>query len=204
MRTGNSFLRVNVSTSGLNQALSSMLKLQSPQLRRKAIAAGAHEAETVVQAYYQNRGRNLWTNGVGPTHGPGRRVTQWWRGTEEWTVKSSNQSGAILENDHIGLSQKITGGTIRAKRKKFLTIPIHPQAHGLTAKQFSRTITPLFIVKGVLAMAGENDGDKPIGVYVLKKSVTQKAWPNALPPENSYTTAFMDGVVESLMRDIEA
>lgn len=204
MKTGNSFLRVNVSTSGLDKTVSAMLKLQSPQLRRKAIAAGAHEAETVVQAYYQNRGRNLWTTGAGPTHGPGRRVTQWWRGTEEWTVKSSNQSGAILENDHIGLSQKITGGPIRAKRKKFLTIPIHPQAHGLTAKQFSRTIAPLFIVKGVLAMAGENDGDKPINVYALKKSIRQDPWPNALPPENSYTTAFMEGVVDSLMRDIEA
>jgi hypothetical protein len=202
MNTGKTFLRVSVKTSGLNAALSSMIKLQSPQMRRKAIAAGAHEAETVVQAYYQNRGRNLWTNGVGPTHGAGRRVTQWWRGTEEWTVKSSNATGAVLENDHIGLSQKITGGTIRAKRKKFLTIPIHPQAHGLTAKQFSRTIAPLFIIKGALMMAGENKGDKPIGVFALKKSVTQKPWPGALPPENSYVTAFMNGVLDVIEKDV--
>lgn len=203
MNVGKSFVRIDVKTSGINEAVSSMLKLQSPQTRKQAIAAGAGDAEVVVQRYYNQRGRNLWTNGTGPTHGPGRRVTQWWRGTEDWIVTKATSTGAVLENSHIGLSHKITGGVIRAKRKKFLTIPIHPQAHGLTAKQFSRSISPLFRVKNALMMAGENDG-KPVPVFALKKSVNQSPWPNALPPEDSYTTAFMTGVLDELIRQAEA
>jgi hypothetical protein len=202
MNTGKGFIRVEVKTTGLDSTVKSMLKLQSPQIRRKAIAAGAHESETVVQSYYQRNGRGLWTNGTGPTHGAGRKVTQWWRGTERWNVSRVTQSGATLENSHIGLAHKITGGVIRAKRKKSLTIPIHPQAHGLTAAQFSRTIAPLFRIKNALMMAGENDG-KPIPVFALKKSANQAPWPNALPPEQSYTDAFMRGILDTLIYELE-
>ena len=66
-------MKVTITTTGIDSAVRSMLRLQNPQTRRSAIAAGANEAEVVVQAYYQNRGRNLWTNGTGPKHGPGRK-----------------------------------------------------------------------------------------------------------------------------------
>lgn len=194
-------MKVTITTTGIDSALRSMLRLQNPQTRKSAIAAGANEAEVVVQAYYQTRGRNLWTNGTGPTHGPGRKVTQWWRGTELWTVKKVTTTGATLENSHIGLAHKITGGVIRAKRKKFLTIPMHPQAHGLTAKQFGRSIAPLFRVKNAL-MFEDNTG-KLTPAYALKKSVNQAPWPNALPPEDSYTTAFAKGVLDNLIEGMQ-
>jgi hypothetical protein len=113
-------------------------------------------------------------------------------------------SGVTLRSKGaIGFSHKVTGGTITARRAKFLTIPIVPEAHGLTARTYSRTIAPLFAVKGVLAQADENSptGIKP--VFVLKKSITQKPWRNALPPEQSYINAFANGALQSIIAQVE-
>lgn len=103
----------------------------------------------------------------------------------------------------IGFSHKVTGGTITAKRKKFLTIPVIPEAHGLTAKTYSKSINRLFAVKGVLAEAYDNEkGFRP--VFVLKKSVTHKSWKGALPPEKSYLDAFANGALESIIAQLES
>lgn len=202
MRSGKSFIRVQVKTVGIESAVDSMLKLQSPTNRKRALMLGAIDANDEIRKYYQAHGRTLWLNPALPTHGTGRRVTQWWRHIETaWQVKSIVGNRATLENDAIGFSHKITGGTIRAKRKKFLTIPIDPRAHGLTAKEFSQKVSPLFRVKNILAMQ-EDDGTVK-GIFALKKSVTQKPWPNALPPEPQYVNAFLAGVLDSLIADIE-
>ena len=118
-------------------------------------------------------------------------------------MTKATRSGVTFSNAAIGLAHKVTGGTIRAKRRKFLTIPIVPKAHGLRAKDYSRTISPLFRVKGVLAEKdeGSETGIRP--VYVLKKSVTQKPWANALPPEASYVDALIDTALDYII-DVEA
>ena len=100
-----------------------------------------------------------------------------------------------------GFSHKITGGTISAKRKKFLTIPIVPEAHGLSAKTYSKTIKPLFRVKNLLVQSEPDGKIKPI--FVLKKSVTQAPWKGALPPENTYLDAFAAGVLDTLIAESE-
>lgn len=79
--------------------------------------------------------------------------------------------------------QKVHGGTIRPKRAKSLTIPVHPQAYNRRA----RTIDGLvFIpgdrgeVTGMLVMPAKDGGFGEI-FYLLRKSVTQKRDPKALP-----------------------
>lgn len=199
---GKSFIQIQVKTVGMDSALNSILKLQSAVVRKRALQAGAIEANDEIRKHYQSKGRSLWVNNALPTHGAGRKLTQWWRHVETgWAVKSVVGTRSTIENDTIGLSHKVTGGTIRAKRKKFLTIPIDPRAHGLRAKDFQRNIAPLFRVKNILAMQ-ESDG-RVKGIYALKKSVTQAPWPNALPPEQGYTAAFVDGVTQVLMDEIE-
>jgi addiction module HigA family antidote len=93
-------------------------------------------------------------------------------------------------------------GTIRVKRKKFLTIPVDPRAHGLTAKTFSRTIAPLFAAKGMLMFVDEQTADVK-AAYALKKSITQRPWPGALPPEASYLDAFLDSALDNLLTAFE-
>ena len=195
-------MSVTITTTGLDEVTASMLKLQSVDARRRAITAGANDALSVVKKYYGVGGSAMWS-GTGPTQGAGRKKTQWWRKVESnWSVANATADGVTLTNVNTdGFAHKITGGTITAKRGKALTIPIIPQAHGLSAMTYSKTIKPLFRVKGVLAQT-EEDG-KITPVFVLKKSVTQKPWAGALPPEKTYVDAFAAGLLDSLIAESE-
>jgi hypothetical protein len=193
-------IKTTITVTGLDKVTSSMLALQSTKVRRRAIKAGADDALVVVKKYYGVGGSALWS-GTGPTQGAGRKKTQWWRKVERnWTVSSATTTSATLSNINTdGFSHKITGGTISAKRAKFLTIPIVPEAHGLSAKTYSKTIKPLFRVKNLLVQEEKDGKIKPI--FVLKKSVTQNAWKGALPPENTYLDAYAAGVLDTLIAE---
>jgi len=113
-------------------------------------------------------------------------------------MRQANTFSVSFVNGTIGLSHKVTGGTIRAKRRKFLTIPVDPKAHGLTARTFARTIAPLFQAKGMLMYVDEQTADVK-AAYALKRSVTHRPWPGALPPESSYLDAFLNEAMDSLI-----
>ena len=197
-------MKVQITANGINAAVSSMLKLRSASVRKIAVFSGAQEALEVVQKYYGSKGSKLWENPSLPTHGAGRRKTQWWRHIpNSWSVMGASGSGVTLRSKGvIGFSHKVTGGTITAKRKKALTIPLIPEAHGLSAKTYSKSINRLFVVKGVLAEAYDNEKGFR-AVFALKRSVTHKPWANALPPEKSYLDAFAKGALESIIARAE-
>jgi hypothetical protein len=197
-------MKVQITTSGIDSVVSAMLKLQSPNVRKIAIETGSLDAIAAIQKYYNMGGSRLWENPSLPTHGAGRRKTQWWRHIpNSWNTVSASASGITLRSKGvIGFSHKVTGGTITAKRKKALTIPLIPEAHGLSAKTYSKSINRLFVVKGVLAEAYDNEkGFRP--VFALKRSVTHKPWTNALPPEKSYLDAFAKGALSLLIAQAE-
>ena len=197
MIEGKSFIGIKITASNLNETKLAMIRLAAPRTRVEALKQGAMSALDVIRAYYNGRGRLPWINPALPTHGPGRVPTGWWLATASgWSFTKSSGSSVTFANAAIGLAHKITGGTIKAKRRKFLTIPIVPQAHGVTARDYSQRISPLFRVKGVLAEKDENSETGIRPVYALKKSVTHKPWPNALPPEASYVDAIMDTALD--------
>jgi hypothetical protein len=196
-------LSVNVKVTGALEAKIAAVRIASPAARREAVNDGGIAALNVIKGYYAQRGRYPWMNTSLPTHGPGRVPTQWWRSTETgWFMRQPNSFSVNFINGTIGLAHKVTGGTIRAKRKKFLTIPVDPKAHGLTAKTFSRTIAPLFQAKGMLMYVDEQTADVK-AAYALKKSVTQRPWPGALPPQASYLDAFANEALDSLVQSFE-
>lgn len=198
-----SSLNVNVSITGAQEAKLAAIKLSAPAQRRQAVTDGGIAALNVIKGYYRAKGRPFWVNPSLPTHGPGRKVTQWWRSTETgWTMQQPNSYTASFVNGTVGLAHKVTGGTIRAKRKKFLTIPVDPKAHGLDAKTFARTIAPLFQAKGMLMYVDEQTADVK-AAYALKKSITQRPWPGALPPESSYLDAFVNEALDSLIQSFD-
>lgn len=196
-------LKVGIEMTGDQTAKLGLIRLAAPAQRKQAVADGGIAALNVIKRYYGSKGRFPWLNTSLPTHGPGRVPTQWWRSTETaWKMKQTNTFSVSFENGTVGLAHKITGGTIRAKRRKFLTIPVDPRAHGLTAKTFARTIAPLFAAKGMLMFVDEQVADvKP--AYALKKSVTHRPWPGALPPEASYLDVFLNEALDSLIDDFE-
>lgn len=203
MQTGKSFVRASVRLANFDETMAAVLRLASPAQRKIANESGSIAAIYAIRSYYAGHGRNLWLNLALPTHGSGRKPTQWWRSVANgWTDSPATSAGVTFSNATLGLAHKITGGTITAKRKKLLTIPIDPRAHGLSAKSFAATVLPLFRVKNAL-MAAEKDGTIT-PVYALKKSVTQKPWPGALPPERSYVEPFLDAALESLERQFMA
>ena len=196
-------LTVNVAITGAQEAKLAAIKLSAPAQRRQAVTDGGIAALNVIKGYYRAKGRPFWVNPALPTHGPGRKVTQWWRSTETgWSMQQPNSYTASFVNGTVGLAHKVTGGTIRAKRKKFLTIPVDPKAHGLDAKTFARTIAPLFQAKGMLMYVDEQTADVK-AAYALKRSITQRPWPGALPPESTYLDAFVNEALDSLIQSFE-
>ena len=200
--------------TGDQSAKMGLIRISSTAARKQAVADGGIAALNIIKGYYAAKGRPFWVNPALPTHGPGRKEsvrvwspgrarTQWWRSTDTaWAMTQPNSYTASFTNGTIGLAHKVTGGTIRAKRKKFLTIPIDPRAHGLSAKTFARTIAPLFTAKGMLMFVDEQTADVK-AAYALKKSITQRPWPGALPPEATYLDAFLDEALDSLINSFE-
>jgi hypothetical protein len=203
MITGKSFIGIKVTAKGVNEANLTLLRLVSAQLRMKALKQGASAALDVIRDFYNNKGRVPWINPSLPTHGPGRDLSRWWDATASgWAIARATGSSVTFANSAIGLAHKVTGGWIRAKRGKFLTIPLVPKAHNVRAKDYSQNISPLFRVKGVLAEKDDNaeSGIRP--VYALKQAVKHDPWPGALPPEASYVDALIDTALDYIERDL--
>lgn len=201
MKIGQSFIGVTVSTDQVDQVKRDIISMMSPEVRKTALQVGAQSALISIKGYYTQSGRNNWINPALPTHGAGRKLTDWWKLVESgWNIGQITSRTATIFNGTIGLAHKVTGGVITAKRKKFLTVPVHPTAHGVLARDYSASISPLFMVKGVLARKEEDKSITPI--YALRKSVNQKPWPTALPPEDTYTEAFINGAADYIIQSV--
>jgi len=118
---------------------------------------------------------------------------------KSWFSGDGTDEGVTISNDGLGIRQKVYGGTIRPKKAKALTIPLIPGAVGVRAKDYEGN---LFMLKGYKKAGGTNflfeaynDGIR--AVYMLKKSVTQKPWPGALPEDELFVGAFTLGWLDS-------
>lgn len=201
MTSGKSFIRLEIDTGEVGTVLASIRKTFGAQKMREFNEQGAKNAKAEIEGYYLQKGRNLWINPALPTHGPGRQKTRFSdNAATGWGITSVTGSGANIANKAIGLAHKVTGGTITAKRTKFLTIPIIPQAHGRRAKQFVNDIGPLFAAKGCLMWKKPDGTITP--AYALKKSVTHKPWPGALPPDETIAQAFAEGIITQVNKEL--
>lgn len=201
MKAGKSFITVEIDATDAIKLYAKMSKSFSAGKRKQYNAVGAEAAQSAIQRYYVRLGRNLWINPSLPTHGTGRQKTRFSENvTSGWSVGKVTGSGANIRNNTIGLAHKVTGGTITAKRVKFLTIPLIPQAHGRRAADFASDIGKLFAAKGCL-MWKKPDG-RIIPAYALKKSVTHKPWVGALPPDATISNAFAEAALDAIENEL--
>lgn len=201
MKTGKSFIQVQVRAEGVKESIDALRQLSGFERRRKILTNAGEAALDEVKAYY-DAGERLFINPSLPTHGVGRLRTQWTKRVQEaWNLRSVVGNKILMENTMTGFAHKITGGTIKATRKKFLTIPIDPRAHGLKVADFTKAKAPLFRIKNVLAMK-EKDGSIS-NIYALKKSVRHDPNPKALPPETLYVSAFVESLVSDIILEFE-
>lgn len=133
---------------------------------------------------------NYWTNIARSIEGPFERGTK-----------------VVVNITDPTLRQKIYGGTIKPKDKDYLTIPLKPETHGVSAEVFSEeTGIDLFFVQlsgGSKFLAGKPDGKFEL-FYLLKQSITQDPWPGALPEQRQLNEAAKRGAVEALSLALSA
>lgn len=201
MTSGKSFISVDIDATDATNIYVTLAKTFSAEKRKQYNAIGAKAAQAEIQSYYAKLGRNLWVNPALSTHGPGRQKTRFAENvTTGWAVSSVTGSGATIQNKAVGLAHKVTGGTITAKRTKFLTIPLIPQAHGRRARDFAVNIGPLFAAKGCLIWKKSDGTITP--AYALKKSVTHAPWKGALPPDATISDAFGSAALDAIGNEL--
>lgn len=108
-------------------------------------------------------------------------------------ITEGSDATAIVENTHPHLRHKIEGGTIVPTSAGALTIPLVPEAKGISATEYAASHgVELFPIKGVLATVGTSGGKVHdiVPIYALKPSVTQEPWPGAMPPDEEIRDVF--------------
>lgn len=138
-----------------------------------------------------------------------------------WFVESHDRRGVTVENAAPLFRHKVLGGTITAKRARFLTIPLVPEARGRRVRDYEifarvrlfRRGGALFerVKSNVVGERGRRRrgaGASSIrtsemrAVYALRRSVTQAPWPGAMPPEkllsDAYVSSWRNGLADML------
>lgn len=198
-----SFISINFRTEQLDALIKKVIRSMSNKTRREASEAGANAMLIDIAAFYTKAERDNWINPTLPTHGTGRKPTRWWEGTARgWSIKSVSAYRAVFSNSTRGLAHKITGGTIAPTKRKYLAIPLVPEAHGKRPKEFAnRKRMPLH--KAGNALVGwDKKAKKNVAIYALVGSVTHKPWRNALPPDTvgqSYANAYLNHILAKIM-----
>lgn len=204
-------------TDGASPALKSLIRSLSGEQKRVLNEQGARAAVNASVKYHRAFNANGGWKGpryLGAVAGSGSFGADVARA---WKTESVHVGGATIANDATHYAFKVTGGTIVPKRAKALTIPLIKEAKGIRAAVYQQNSgKKLFRVKGKSALF-ERVGSETTGrrgrsgaggtnirqsrlraVYALVKSVTQKPWPDALPPDailqDAYADAFMDGL----------
>ena len=129
----------------------------------------------------------------------GPRSNQFWqevvRGWQDPVVSGKR---VVITNTFGLLHWKTTGGTITPKRARMLTIPLVPEAKGLTVAEFvAEEGTPLFRAGNALC---RRIGKKLEAIYALSASVTQAPWPGAMPPDAELKEVFADSARKQIQQ----
>jgi len=114
----------------------------------------------------------------------GRRF---WREIARATrVRTVSPNAVEVANWHVAGGHKQTGGEIRPKRAKALTIPISDEAKGKRAGEFEVGGRDLFVLPkdqgDTTGILGYSDNGEFHALFVLRKRVVQEAepwWPDA-------------------------
>jgi hypothetical protein len=163
-----------------------------------AFAGG--EVRNLLKDHYREKNANE------PNRLGGRRTNFWDQVGRSVSLPVPIQSGARITISDPRIKQKIQGGTISAKRVKFLTIPVHPEAHGRRASSLERALgIALFVLitgGGNAMLAGRHNGQLTM-YYALKRSVNQAPTRGALPTDDQIGKAAETGFLDWLEFELE-
>lgn len=171
-------ITVKVDSATFRQAMDALARqIGRP---RPVLQAAARDISRTLQRHFRDRNRT--PNRLGGTR------THWWAGVARATaVASVTDQQAVVSISEPGIGLHYLGGVVQAKEARYLTIPIHPMAHGKRARQVELE-TGLRIWVQRLSGGGRNlvqtlpDGSLR-ALYALKESVRIPRDPDALPSQ---------------------
>jgi hypothetical protein len=154
--------------------------------------AGRDVAQWLRQ--YHVRFRQKWQ---GDRYMQGPRSNLFWQSVVAgWQDPVVSGKRVTITNTFGLLSWKVSGGTISPIRAQRLTIPLVPEAKGLTAAEWkAEEGLPLFRVGNALMT---RVGKRLVGIYALSESVTQAPWPGAMPPDEQIKQVFADSARQQI------
>lgn len=123
------------------------------------------------------RARNSQGNKLG-----GKRTNFWSRVAQSVNSPKTAAGKIVVPINHPAIAQKVFGGTIRPTKAKNLAIPIDPRAHGKSPRVFD-ALSFLMTAAGTKLLGTKEAGGVFRALYVLKKAVTQRPDPDALPDD---------------------
>lgn len=121
--------------------------------------------------------------------------TNFYAQARDATFTEVSETDAIIYIAKDGIRQRYFGGTINPVKAKALTIPVHPAAHGRTAREFGGELRFIAINRGNLIgllKAGE-DAAAPV-LFLLVKQVKQDPDPTVLPTDDQLRAAAVEGL----------
>lgn len=191
-------ITVRFDDAGVQRGLRELVGLS--RRPRQLLQAAARSARGVLVSHFGKR--NQVPNALG-----GRRTHFWAEVAKSTQVSQVTDQSATITIGDSRFPQRLFGGVLRPKAAKALTIPIHAVAHGRTAGEMAmRDGRPLFQVKPagsrqVFLARTQPDGEVQF-LYVLKRSVTQKPDPNALPTNNQMAQAAVSAADRQLQVEL--
>jgi hypothetical protein len=134
----------------------------------------------------------------------GSRSHFWLALSRSVNLSEISDRGVTVSISDPRAKHKHTGGTIRAKRAGFLTIPIHPDAHGRSTRVLATELGIKLFAWGGRLM-GQAGGDQGLtAYYVLKRSVYQSPDPEdgILPPDDQIREVALNAARDAFSRQI--
>jgi hypothetical protein len=186
---------ISIAADTVTPTLKAMIAQLSPQ--RFSAAVGPACMKLMQQNYRRQA----------PTKSGGKS-TGFWADAARSTTWIPDGAGVILTTTKIGVRQQYYGGTIYPVNRKFLTVPIDPDAHGKTAADFPDAFLIItrkgaFICEHVNQFTPTGKQKKNAGpvlkfLFKLVASVDQAANPGVLPTDEEFYSVIFRAVDAAL------
>jgi hypothetical protein len=182
-------IKVTVTESATFQARMAQLR----SMGNTVLMQAGRDVATYLRTYH-TRFRQKWQ---GPRYMAGPRSNLFWQQVVAgWQDPVLSGKRVTITNTFGLLHWKTTGGTIFPVRARMLTIPLIPDAKGLTVAEFeAEEGTPLFRAGNALC---RRIGKQLEAIYALKESVTQAPWPDAMPDDATLKSVFAESAKKQI------
>ena len=193
-------------TDGLSPVLAQLVESLSGEQAAELNQVGGRSANTAAIEYHQEFNQRGGWRGNRYVSGPGRRTGEFGQNVAlGWNFKVADKDSATISNNADFYRFKVTGGTVRAKRASFLTIPLVSEAQGRRAADYvAATGNTLFQIRGKTALFADTGDGNVKAIYALKREVTQEPWKDAVPDDETLSSAFIEGWLGALGDKIES